>query len=119
MDPQDIPDGSENKSGANSASAGQKSPDPFGGDFQFSKKKPPQIICEASPLEPIIELVENQQDVVSTPSTTAVTTIVEPVSPVRKEPREPIELDSCMKILADKSILENDSAFFCSKCNSK
>jgi ubiquitin C-terminal hydrolase len=24
-----------------------------------------------------------------------------------------------MKILADKTILENDSAFFCSKCNSK
>jgi hypothetical protein len=59
MDPQDVEGGSENKSNGNSGSAGQQSLDPFGGDFQFSKKKPPQIICEASPLEPIIELVEN------------------------------------------------------------
>ena len=68
-------------------------------------------------MEPIIELIENQQDVVSTPTTATTSTIVKPASP--KKPREPIELDACMKIFAGKTILENDSAFFCSKCDSK
>lgn len=91
--------------------------------IEIEMLQPPEIAGESAPLntnegdDPIIETVDNQKDInqgVATTAAAAEITIVEPL----KGPKE-IDLAECLKIMHDKTILENDTAFFCSYCDSK